>query len=166
MQPQQRLRQGGTHDRQLVRTLNRLLRLTETQLVLLISLPMPFSLTISCPAADGTYLSCCFENLKSETGFCSDKIDNDNDGLIDCDDPQCFKDQSCILKRLSPQCAKNKVCKAAGLQDLCCPTKDGVYLTCCKQGLKSEAGFCADGRLLLSGLLCYMQSPQQPQFIH
>jgi hypothetical protein len=103
------------------------------------------SASCSCPTTDGTYLSCCFEGLKSEKYFCNDKIDNDGDGLVDCADPQCFDNQGCILKRLQPQCTRNKVCKAANLTGLCCPTSSGVYLDCCKKGLKSEKGFCSDG---------------------
>jgi hypothetical protein len=99
----------------------------------------------SCPTSDGTYLSCCFEGLKSEKYFCNDKIDNDGDGLVDCADPQCFDNQGCILKRLNPKCTENKVCKAAKLTGLCCPTTSGVFLDCCKQGLKTEKGFCSDG---------------------
>jgi hypothetical protein len=91
------------------------------------------------------YLSCCFQGLKSEKFYCNDKIDNDGDGLVDCADPACFDNQGCILKRLNPYCANNKVCKEKGLKDLCCPTADGKYLDCCKQGLPRETGFCSDG---------------------
>jgi hypothetical protein len=28
--------------------------------------------------------------------FCDDQVDNDEDGAIDCDDPDCVEDPSCV----------------------------------------------------------------------
>lgn len=99
----------------------------------------------SCPASSGVFLNCCYERLSSEDPFCTDGIDNDGDGLIDCKDPQCALNQGCILAGLNPKCDKNPACKSKNLAGLCCPTTAGVYLDCCKQALKTEGGFCADG---------------------
>ncbi len=31
---------------------------------------------------------------------CDDEIDNDDDGLIDCDDPDCLDDEACVTEDL------------------------------------------------------------------
>jgi hypothetical protein len=45
--------------------------------------------------ADGECSNTCFEGLGDEAANCSDGIDNDGDGLIDCGDPDCAGDRAC-----------------------------------------------------------------------
>jgi hypothetical protein len=89
-----------------------------------------------CPTPSKQYLACCaVGSTKSEKGLCSDGVDNDGDGKIDCSDSECKTEDVCIFKGLNPMCSRNKNC--TGLAGLCCPTVDGVYLDCCRGSLKS-----------------------------
>lgn len=87
-----------------------------------------------CPTPSNQYLACCaVGSTKSEKGLCSDGVDNDGDGKIDCSDSECKNENVCIFKGLNPMCSRNKNC--TGLSGLCCPTVDGVYLDCCRGSL-------------------------------
>lgn len=96
---------------------------------------------LCCPSRQGIFLNCCVEALSTEAGFCTDGIDNDGDGKIDCADEQCQNDPACQFS--SPMCANNPSCSQ--LAGDCCPTSTGVFLKCCyERSLPSEVGYCFD----------------------
>jgi beta-glucanase (GH16 family) len=98
---------------------------------------------VCCPTIDAVYLDCCDNrpiNPNSEAGFCNDGIDNDNDGLFDCEDPDCANDEMCRA-----DCVAIGTC--AGLSGQCCPTIDSIFLDCCDAAVLS-AGYSVDFSLI------------------
>lgn len=87
-----------------------------------------------CPTNSDVTLRCCLDgSVQSEADYCFDKVDNDNDGKIDCEDDECKDRDRCVYAGLNPKCNANGGCE--GLDGLCCPTVDGVYLDCCADSL-------------------------------
>jgi Subtilase family len=86
----------------------------------------------SCPAD-------CGAAPGSETGTCDDGNDNDCDGLVDCDDPDCSEDPACAV---SASCGDGVCSGAAGGEDCySCGTDCPSRLS----GKRSSRYCCGDG---------------------
>jgi hypothetical protein len=53
-----------------------------------------FDKEVAVPLYAATFDSGSFENA------CDDEVDNDSDGLLDCDDPDCADDPACVSDEL------------------------------------------------------------------
>ncbi|MEK6937818.1 MAG: hypothetical protein AABX04_02110, partial [Nanoarchaeota archaeon] len=99
----------------------------------------------TCPTSTHCRDGACVENN------CSDKIDNDQDGLIDCDDPDCDKKVDCGYLDLSctPQCL-DKECGPNGCGGSCGPCgndkicNSSQKCTSCPMGLSSCSSSCVN----------------------
>lgn len=104
-----------------------------------------------CPDLDGVYQDCCHRAEcvvypacvdAGLEGFCCPTVEGEFLGC--CEDPATFAPSAppskipssyptsvIITAELEAECANNAQCDALGLEGLCCPTQDGVYLDCC-----------------------------------
>lgn len=89
-----------------------------------------FTLSIKCDCGD------------SEKGFCADKIDNDNDGLVDCLDPDCKDDPLCKVVNEKGLCADKIDNDNDGFID-CLDSDCKDDPNCCKDDCIKDSRTCA-----------------------
>ena len=93
----------------------------------------------------GDYVLNISEILTTEVGACTDGVDNDSDGEIDCDDPDCDDDDACIVDEV---CFNDFDDDRDGLVDCDDPDCDG-FPTCgspevCDNGVDDDLDGAVD----------------------
>ena len=99
--------------------------------------------------------------------ICDDGTDNNDDSLIDCDDPECSSDLACVCDITKNECASNSDCMSKGNDYTC----DSLSCTCVKSScsiLTDECESDSDCITIYGGdyscdpILCTCQGPETP----
>jgi hypothetical protein len=80
-------------------------------------------------------VSCCSDDLES---FCSDGVDSDQDGVTDCDDPDCQGLEACIPETLCADGQDNDSDGALDCADSDCDTSPVCVEQVCTDGVDSD----------------------------
>ncbi len=96
------------------------------------------SSTLKTPLPDGGF--------PPAVEFCGNATDDDGDGLIDCQDDDCFSDASCVLSCLDLCLSGDKICDTAGLKTCAKDPVSGCFgyglSTACTGGNVCSGGAC------------------------
>ncbi|MEM1349349.1 MAG: MopE-related protein [Myxococcota bacterium] len=110
----------------------------------------PLSLLLALALSPAT-LGSCISSPSQDTSAelrpefkCADTVDNDDDGLIDCDDPDCPRSCACDPSLCKERCEDNRDNDDDGLVDEGCPCRfNGSSNGVCLNGRLDGAGACS-----------------------
>ena len=110
----------------------------------------PLSLLLALALSPAT-LGSCISSPSQDTSAelrpefkCADTVDNDDDGLLDCDDPACPRSCACDPSLCKERCEDNRDNDDDGLVDEGCPCRfNGSSNGVCLNGRLDGAGACS-----------------------